>query len=319
MTALQPARQRVLVTGGAGFIGSHVVERLLADGTDVVVLDDLSTGQRTNVPSGGRATLIVGDAADPSAVSAAIEGCTAAVHLAAVASVQRSVEDPLGTHRANLISTLAVLEACKHHRIERLVYASSAAVYGDVVSLPVVEDDPLDPRSPYAIDKLAGEQYLRAYARSTELSTVALRFFNVYGPRQRADSPYSGVISLFVDRVTGGRAVDVYGDGRQTRDFVAVTDVADAIVRSLSAAVPNGSAVANVGTGCGTDLLELLAAIAEATGRGSPPLRFAPARNGDVRHSRAEVTRLRSLLGTWSPRDLRDGLRALVNAPQGGL
>lgn len=319
MTAARPPLRRVLVTGGAGFIGSHVVDRLLADGAAVVVLDDLSTGRRANLPTGAGVTMVEGDVADPAAVERAIDGCAAVVHLAAVASVQRSVEDPLGTHRANLVGTLCVLEASKRHGVERIVYASSAAVYGDAAPLPVSEDAPLDPRTPYAIDKLAGEHYLRAYASSSDLSTVALRFFNVYGPRQRSDSPYSGVISLFVDRVAKGESVDIFGDGRQTRDFVAVADVVDAIVRSLHVSVPDRSVVANVGTGSGTDLLELLAAIAEVAGQDPQPPRFGPARTGDVRHSRADVARLPSLLGRWTPRGLRDGLRALVNVPRGGL
>lgn len=312
----RPSPRRVLVTGGAGFIGSHVVDRLVADGADVVVLDDLSTGLRENVARNAGVTLIVGDAADPTAVASAIERCTEVVHLAAVASVQRSVEDPIGTHRANLISTLCVLEQCRRQNVNRLAYASSAAIYRDATAEAVNEDDSLDPRSPYAIDKLAGEYYLRAYSSWTEMSTVALRFFNVYGPRQRSDSPYSGVISRFVDRVTSGEAVDVYGDGRQTRDFVFVADVVDAIVRSLRIGLPEASVVANVGTGIGTDLLGLLTAIEEIADSASPSPRFAPARSGDVLHSRADVARLRSLLGNWAPRSVREGLRALITTSQ---
>ena len=310
--------RRVLVTGGAGFVGSHVVERLLRDGAEVVVLDDLSTGLRRNLPAHPALTLHVGDALDAHAVSDAMKGCDAVVHLAAVASVQRSVEDPIGTHQANLVATLEVLEAVRRERVHRIVYASSAAVYGDAPPLPAREDAPTAPRSPYAIDKLAGERYLEHYARSFELEALALRFFNVYGPRQRADSPYSGVISVFTDRLQRGAAVEVHGDGRQTRDFVAVADVADAVVRGLDAPIPDGFGVANVGTGRGTDLLELIAAIAEVGDLGAAVPRFAPARAGDVRHSRADVERLRSLLGSWTPRDLRAGLRTLVGAAHGG-
>ena len=308
------AARRVLVTGGAGFIGSHVVERLLRDGAQVVVLDDLSTGLRTNLPEHPSLTLHVGDAVEADAVARAIDGCVAVVHLAAVASVQRSVEDPIGTHRANLVATLQVLEAARLHGVRRIVYASSAAVYGDAAPLPADEGAPLAPLSPYAIDKLAGERYLQHYARTFGLEAVALRFFNVYGPRQRADSPYSGVISRFVDRLVRGDTIEVFGDGRQTRDFVAVADVADAVVRSLEAPLTDRVLVANVGTGRGTDLLELLEALGGVLDRPVRPPLHGPAREGDVRDSRADVARLRSALGTWAPRDLKTGLASLVRA-----
>lgn len=312
------ADRRVLVTGGAGFIGSHVVERLVRDGTHVVVLDDLSTGLRSNLPEHPSVALRVGDAVEADAVAEAIAGCGAVVHLAAVASVQRSVEDPIGTHRANLVATLQVLEAARRQGVRRFVYASSAAVYGDAAPLPADEDAPLEPLSPYAIDKLAGERYLRHYVRAFGLEAVALRFFNVYGPRQRADSPYSGVISRFVDRLERDDVVEVHGDGRQTRDFVAVADVADAVVRSLDAPLPDGFVVANVGTGRGTSLLELIESLGAALGRPVRPPRHGPPREGDVRDSRADVARLRSVLGTWSPSELRTGLASLVRAPQAG-
>lgn len=302
---------QVLITGGAGFIGSHVVERLLELGARVVVLDDLSTGLRSNLPRAGDVRFVHGDAADPAAVHEAMAGCTRVVHLAAVASVQRSVEDPIGTHRANLIATLQVLEAARAVGIARLVYASSAAVYGDERTPPVAEAGSLAPQTPYAADKLAGEHYLAYYRRAFGMPTVALRFFNVYGPRQVPDSPYSGVISKFADRVLRRQPITVYGDGLQTRDFVEVGDVVEAIVGCLASELAPEEFVMNVGTGTATSVLELIAALERAAGA-TVPVAFEAARVGDVRHSAADAGRLRRALPAWSPRPLELGLRRLL-------
>ncbi len=313
MSDIDLSGERVLVTGGAGFIGSHVVDRLLTLGAHVTVLDDLSTGRREHLPQDARVRLIEGDAADGATVRRAIEDCSRVVHLAAVASVQRSVEDPLGTHRANLVATLQVLEAARDADVLRLVYASSAAVYGDERTPPVAEGGALDPQTPYAADKLAGEHLLSFYRRTFGLPAVALRFFNVYGPRQAADSPYSGVISLFADRVVQGAPLTVYGDGRQTRDFVAVDDVVDAIVGCLTLERAPDPWVLNVGTGVATSVLDLIDALERVAGRRAPRS-FASARPGEVRDSRADVSRLRTALGGWAPRPLDAGLRRLLDA-----
>ncbi len=305
------AGEQILVTGGAGFIGSHVVDRLLTLDARVVVLDDLSTGRRDNLPHDERVRLVRGDAADPDAVGGAMSGCRRVVHLAAIASVQRSVEDPIGTHRANLVATLRVLEAARTAGVARLVYASSAAVYGDVRTPPVAEAGSLAPQTPYAVDKLAGEHYLGYYRRTYGVPAVALRFFNVFGPRQLPDSPYSGVISLFADRVTRGAPVTVYGDGLQTRDFVEVGDVVDAVVGCLVRETPPEAFEMNVGTGVATSVLDLLAGLQRAAGV-DVPIAFGAARVGEVRHSSADASRLRAALPGWDARPLDVGLRRLL-------
>lgn len=308
--------ETILVTGGAGFIGSHVVDRLLALGASVVVLDDLSTGRRENLPRDERVRLVCGDAADADVVGDAISGCRRVVHLAAIASVQRSVEDPIGTHRANLIATLRVLEAARATGIERLVYASSAAVYGDLRTPPVAEAGGLGPQTPYAADKLAGEHYLGYYRRAFGVPAIALRFFNVYGPRQLPDSPYSGVISLFADRVRRRSAVTVYGDGLQTRDFVEVGDVVDAVVGCLLRESTPEPFVMNVGTGVATSVLDLLAGLQRAV-VAEVPVAFSAARTGEVRHSSADASLLLRALPSWAPTPLDVGLRRLLAAADG--
>ena len=306
---------RILVTGGAGFIGSHLVERLLEVGHDVVVLDDFSSGRHGNLPrANDHLRILEGDVADPRAAQAGCDGCRAVFHLAAVASVQKSIEDPVHSHRTNLIGTLTLLEAAANAGIRSFVYASSAAVYGDAAALPTPEDAPTHPLSPYAADKLAGEHYLAHYHRTGRVAGVAFRFFNVYGPRQDPSSPYSGVISIFLERARAGEPVTVFGDGEQTRDFVYVKDVVDQLVAALGHPVKAELEVVNLGTGREASLLELLGALQERSG----PLevRHGPSRSGDVRHSRADVTRLRALcaqLGVEPPSTtLRDGLRAML-------
>lgn len=307
---------KVLVTGGAGFIGSHVTERLIGDGHAVTVLDDLSTGTRANLDAVvGDVEWVDGDVADGSTVARAVRGCDAVVHLAAVASVQASVADPLGTHRTNLMGTIQLLEAAARTGIERVVYASSAAVYGEATELPIREDAPKRPMSPYAIDKLAGEYYLAHYRRSGAFAANAFRFFNVYGPRQDPSSPYSGVISVFLDRARSGDGVTIYGDGRQTRDFVYVQDLVDVLTAAVTGAVVDGapegvdSPAVNVATGRSVDLLELLGAVTEAAGLTKPlDVTFAPARHGDIVRSEADVTRLKAVYGSAPTTPLAVGL-----------
>lgn len=300
---------RILVTGGAGFIGSHLTDALLAQGYEVVVLDNLSTGKLSNLPLGARGlTFVNGDVADTS-VREYAQGCEAIYHLAAVASVQASVDDPVGTHLANFDGTLNVLEAARMHGVRRVIYASSAAVYGDVATLPVAEDVRLNPLTPYAADKLAGEYYLGFYYRQFGIESIAFRFFNIFGPRQDPSSPYSGVISIFADRVRQDLPLTIFGDGEQTRDYVFVRDLVRILVKGLSASV--GHEVVNVGAGKSTSLLQLVQALGEVTGK-DIEVSHAPARAGDIRHSLADNQRLQVLLDLRPDTPVVDGLRELL-------
>lgn len=309
---------RVLVTGGAGFIGSHVVQALLARGAHVNVLDDFSTGKRENLPASDDLRIIEGDVADPHAVRAALEDRDAFIHLAAIASVERSVREPLATHRTNLQGSIQVFEEAARLGVRRGLYASSAAVYGDSTSLPLVTTDAPRPLTPYAADKLAGEHYLAFYHRTSRLNATAFRFFNVFGPRQDPASPYSGVISIFLDRARRGAPITVYGDGEQTRDFVYVGDVVAALLAALDrqgegASAPSELPVYNVGRGERVSLLELLATIERLPGIRAPlTISHGPAREGDIRHSLGDATPLRTVL-EWQPRtSLADGLAAIL-------
>lgn len=300
---------RILVTGGAGFIGSHLAERLLADGHEVRVLDNLSTGRRENLPAHPRLEFVEGDIRAPDA-AAAVSGTHAIYHLAAVASVQASVDDPRGTHESNFVGTLNLLEAARVHGVRRFLYASSAAVYGDSAELPVSEEATTRPLSPYAADKLAGEHYLDFYGRKYGLAGTAFRFFNIYGPRQDPTSPYSGVISIFVERMRQDLPVTIFGDGRQTRDFVYVGDLADLLATALMNERSIGQ-VLNVGRGVEYSLLELLAELEKLHGR---PIerRHEAARVGDIRHSRARVARLRQIFGRVPQTPIGAGLAQLL-------
>ncbi len=288
------------MTGGAGFIGSHLVERLAGAGHAVTVLDDLSTGKTVNLPTD--IELVVGDIADSSVLAPAMRGADAVVHLAAIASVEASVRDPLGTSRTNLTGSLTVFQAAADAGVKRLVYASSAAVYGDPKTVPLREDAQKNPLSPYAADKLAGEHHLAHYHRCGKLDARAFRFFNVYGPRQDPASPYSGVISVFVERARRRLPLSINGDGRQTRDFVYVSDVVDVLCaavgsRSVDVATGTELPVLNLGRGEAVSLLELIAAIGSVVGGEPPTVTFGPARDGDIRHSRADVTALERTYG----------------------
>ena len=300
---------RILVTGGAGFIGSHLVEKLLAAGHAVRVLDNLSTGRRENLPHG--VELQVADIRDPAAVAAGTREVDAIAHLAAVASVQASVDDPVGTHGSNFLGTLNLLESARERSIRRFVYASSAAVYGNTVELPVPEDRILTPLTPYAADKLAGEHYLDFYSREHGLEGVPFRFFNIYGPRQDPSSPYSGVISIFADRARAGRGVKVFGDGEQSRDFVYVADLVAILAQALTAPQSPECRPTNVGTGTSSSLLDLLAALESLVGENIPREHLAP-RAGDIRHSLADVGRLHQRFGRVPDTALEQGLAALL-------
>ncbi len=301
----------VLVTGGAGFIGSHLLEQLLADGARCRVLDNLSTGKRDNLPRAPQLEFIHDDIRDPQAARAAVAGIDAVVHLAAVASVQASIDDPLATHASNFDGTLNLLEAARQAGVRRFVFASSAAVYGDNEELPITETAAPCPLTPYAVDKLASEYYLQFYARQHGLDATAFRFFNIFGPRQDPSSPYSGVISIFADRLARAAPVTIFGDGLQTRDFVYVGDLAQLLARALTMTTLSGRVI-NVGRGRQSTLLDLIAALEAISGR-RLERNHAPARPGDIRHSCADTALLRQLFGTVPETDLTTGLAALLD------
>lgn len=302
----------ILITGGAGFIGSHLCDALLDQGYPVRVLDDLSTGKRDNLRlDNPNLQLIVGDVADAGLVAKAAEGCRAVVHLAAVASVQASVEDPVRTHQSNFIGTLNVCEAMRLAGIKRVLFASSAAVYGnngDGVS--IAEDTPKAPLTPYAADKLASEHYLDFYRRQHGLEPVVFRFFNIFGPRQDPSSPYSGVISIFCERALSGAPITVFGDGEQTRDFLYVGDLVSVMRQALEMPVVEEGAV-NIGLNQATSLNQLLAALRTVLGD-LPAISYGPARSGDIRHSRADNERLLARFAFPVATPLVEGLARLL-------
>ena len=293
----------VLVTGGAGFIGSNLVDALLAKGHAVRILDDMSTGKRCNLPMDNpKVELIEGDVADAALVARVMAGCSAVVHLAAVASVQASVDDPVRTHQSNFIGTLNVCEAMRESGVKRVVFASSAAVYGNNgEGESIVEDTPKAPLTPYASDKLASEYYLDFYRRQHGLEPAIFRLFNVFGPRRDPSSPYSGVISIFSERAVKGLPITIFGDGEQTRDFIYVGDLVNILVQAVEARQVEEGAV-NVGLNKATTLKQMLEALGDVVG-GLPPISYSAARSGDIRHSRADNSRLlqRFKLGETTP------------------
>ena len=301
---------KVFISGGAGFIGSHLVEQLLAAGHSVRILDNLATGKRENLLAHPQLEFVMGDIRDQRLVFEVSAGTDAIVHLAAVASVQASVDDPIGTHETNFDGTLHLLEAARKNNVRRFVYASSAAVYGDNTRLPLAENETPNPLSPYAVDKLAGEYYLRFYQAKFGIATTSFRFFNIFGPRQDPASPYSGVISIFIERLRGGAPVTIFGDGHQTRDFVYVGDLAALLVQALSRPESVGQII-NVGRGQQCSLLELLAALEKISGK-SIARRFEAARLGDIVHSRADVSNLVRLFGKAPTTDIATGLEAIL-------
>jgi UDP-glucose 4-epimerase len=303
---------RVLVTGGAGFIGSHIVRRLVDTGHAVRVIDNLSTGFRQNLDEiASRIEFLEGDVRDAKLSARAAAGVDTIFHVAALPSVPRSMADPLGTHDANVNGTLILLEAARHAGVRRIVYSGSSSAYGDTDVLPKDEGAELLPRSPYAAAKLSGELYTMAYARAGLLEGVALRYFNVFGPRQDPNGPYSAVIPLLFRAVLTDAPVTIYGDGAQTRDFTYVDNVVDANLLAASGPADRVSGHAmNAGAGSRTSLLELIAMIEAVTGR-AIIVHHAPERPGDVRDSQAGLDRARSLLG-YSPRvSVREGLERL--------
>ncbi|CAM4059940.1 NAD-dependent epimerase/dehydratase family protein [Ectopseudomonas alcaliphila] len=301
-----------LVTGGAGFIGSNLVDALLAAGHRVRVLDNLSMGKRSNLPlDNPRLHFIEGDVADAEVVAQAVAGCAGVAHLAAVASVQASVDDPVSTHQSNFIGTLNVCEAMRQHGVRRVVYASSAAIYGNNgEGVAIDEATAKAPLTPYASDKLAGEHYLDFYRRQHGLEPAVFRFFNIFGPRQDPSSPYSGVISIFTQRAQQGLPISVFGDGEQTRDFFYVGDLVALLMQGLLSEQVVSDPL-NVGWSQAVSLNQLLAEIGVLCG-GLPPLTHLPARAGDIRHSRADNTRLQAHYRMPQQTPLREGLRQLL-------
>ncbi len=300
-----------LVTGGAGFIGSHVVDALVARGDTVRVLDDLSTGLATNVNPD--AELLAGSVADPATVTAAVTGCEVVFHLGALGSVTRSVTDPQLSNAVNVDGTLNVLTAARDAGVRRVVFASSSSVYGGAEIVPTPETAPLRPRSPYAITKLTGDWYTRVFAELYDLETVVLRYFNVFGPRQRPDATYAAVIPLFAAAMLAGEQPVVHGDGTQSRDFTFVSDVvaANLAAAAAPAAAASGQAF-NVAPGAGTSLLELLDGLAARIGVAVDPV-FVDPRPGDVHRSCADASAAREALG-WAPTvSIADGLAHYVD------
>jgi UDP-glucose 4-epimerase len=281
-----------LVTGGAGFIGSHLVERLVRAGARVRVLDDFSTGNPANLAGvRGEIDVVTGSVADAGTVRAALTGCGLIYHLAALASVARSVEEPLVSHEICATGTLTVLDEARRAGVRRVVFAASSSAYGDQPGTARTESDALMPLSPYAAAKLAGEHYCTSCTAVYGLETVRLRFFNVFGPRQDAKSPYSGVIALFIAALCAGRPPTIYGDGHQGRDFVYVDNVVDALCHAAHAPSAVGK-VYNIGSGQGTTILDLVRHLNHLLGTSIEPL-HGPPRAGDVRLSQADISRAR--------------------------
>ena len=309
---------RYLVTGGAGFIGSHVVDTLVKSGETVRVVDNLSTGHRDNLShhSSSAVEFIEADLADAAVASNTVTGVDYVFHIAAIPSVPRSVKDPVTSHRANVDATILLLNAARQAGVKRVVFASSSSVYGNSPTLPKHEEMPPHPLSPYALQKLMGEQYMRLFYELYGLETVSLRFFNVFGPRQDPGSPYSGVISLFTAALSEGRQPTVYGDGEQTRDFTYVSDVATGVISAATASGVAGRAI-NLAPGGRVSLNRLFRTLRELIGADVEPLYDAP-REGDVRDSQADNTLARDLLGFDAKVTLDEGLRRTVEWYQAG-
>lgn len=300
-----------LVTGGSGFIGSHLCRKLLGEGHGVRVLDNLSSGKRANLSDvAGDIDFHEADLRDEDAVQRAVKGVEYILHHAAVASVQTSVEEPLKEQQINSVGTLNLLEAARQAGVRRVVFAASAAAYGNDPRVPKREDMRPTPESPYAISKLAGEYYCGVYDRLYGLETVCLRYFNVYGPRQDPASPYSGVISIFAKRMLNGLLPLVHGDGLQTRDFVSVYDVVAANMLAHQVESARGQ-VYNIGSGRRSSLMDLLTAL-NAVLSSDIQAEFVEARAGDVRDSLADISKAQSELGYRPSMDLQRGLREVI-------
>jgi UDP-N-acetylglucosamine/UDP-N-acetyl-alpha-D-glucosaminouronate 4-epimerase len=299
-----------LVTGGAGFIGSHLAEALLRRGERVRVVDSLITGTRRNLEPLADVEFLEGDLADLAVCRRAVDGVEYVLHQAAIPSVPRSVKDPLASNRSNIDATLNLLVAARDAGVRRLVYAGSSSAYGDTPTLPKREDMAPNPMSPYALQKLTSEQYCGLFTRLYGLETVTTRYFNVFGPRQDPGSPYSGVISLFATALIEGRPPLIYGDGEQTRDFTYVSNVVDGVLRACEAPEASGEVI-NVATGGRISLNELLRTMNEILGTSVKAI-YLDTRAGDVRDSQADVSKARRLLGYTPTVLLEEGLRNTI-------
>jgi len=304
---------KVMVTGGAGFIGSHTVDALLENGLHVTVLDNLSTGSLDNLrrwKNNPRFHFKRASVASYRSVESATRNVDAMIHLAAVVSPAISLRRPEVTNKINVLGTLTVLRAGLKNQVKRVVFASSSSLYGDTSVVPTPETAPLDPITPYGVSKLAGEKYCRVFCRCFDLSTVSLRYFNVYGERQ-SSNPYSGVIAIFMERLKKGVRPIIFGQGNQTRDFIHVSDVVKANLAALRIKKGTGEAF-NIGTGRATSINELLHLLAELSGKGKLSPIFSPPRRGDIMHSYPNIAKARKLLEFESKVTLQQGLELLV-------
>jgi nucleoside-diphosphate-sugar epimerase len=303
-----PLSGLVLVTGGAGFIGSNIAADLVESGARVRIIDDLSTGHRENVAEiGGDVDFIQASLTDSKAVSSALQGVELVFHEAAIPSVPRSVAKPTETHEASVNATFSLLLAARDQKVRRLVYAASSSAYGDQPELPKAENMRPDPLSPYAVAKLVGEYYCQVFSRVYGLETVSLRYFNVFGPRQDPGSHYSGVISRFINALLNGEQPVIYGDGEQSRDFTYISNVVDANLRAAESASAVGRVI-NIANGERVTINEVFEKVKKLTGRMEVQPEYYPSRTGDVRDSLADLTLARSILGYNPTTGLEEGL-----------
>jgi nucleoside-diphosphate-sugar epimerase len=300
-----------LVTGGAGFIGSHLAEELVNRGHRVRVADSLVTGKRSNLDHLPQVEFVEGDLSDLAFAHAVAAGCEYVLHQAAIPSVPRSVKDPVTSNRANVDATLNMLVASRDAGVRRLVFAASSSAYGDTPTLPKHEGMPTNPLSPYALQKVIGEQYLQMFTRLYGLETVSIRYFNVFGPRQDPSSPYSGVISVFASALLQNRPPTIFGDGEQTRDFTYVANVVDGVLRACEAPGASGRII-NVATGGRISLNQLFEAMRHLTGATVVPA-YAQTRAGDVHDSQADITLAREVLGYEPGVGFEEGLQRTVD------
>jgi nucleoside-diphosphate-sugar epimerase len=303
----------VLVTGGAGFIGSHIASAMAGAGARVRIIDDLSTGHRENLEEiGDKIDFVQASVADEEALRKAIEDVELVFHEAAIPSVPRSVENPRQTHIASVDSTFSLLLAARENRVKRVIYAASSSAYGDQPTLPKVESMLPEPLSPYAVAKLVGELYCQVFTRVYGLETLSLRYFNVFGPRQDPSSQYSGVISRFISAILRGERPVIYGDGEQSRDFTYIDNVVDANLSAAQTTRGTGQVI-NVANGVRITLNQLLNELKEITGKRDVTAEYFDTRAGDVKHSLADITRAREFLGFEPKVDLRTGLKLTID------
>lgn len=303
---------RALITGGAGFIGSHTLDLLLQHGARVTVLDDFSSGKWDNLPDHSALRIVRGDVRDPVAVASAMTGNTHVLHLAAQVSVTASVEDPPASQSRNIGGFVTVLDCARRQNVQRFIYASSAAVFDAHAPLPLDESSAVAPLSPYGLEKSINDQYAALYQKLYGLPCLGLRYFNAYGPRQDPRSPYAGVISIFASLARQGRALTVHGNGQQSRDFIFVADVARANVAALQSGY---CGVCNVATGRSVTLFDLIDALGRCLDR-EPVVKLGPVRAGDIPHSASRNERLKRELGIASFTSLEDGLRLLLKSEE---